>query len=226
MGNAKLLLMDDSEDTRDLVYSALGSNSSVLWASSVAEAKQNLDRDFHLILLDVELPDGDGFAFYHHLRANVRHRDTPVIFLTGRDSVQDKVRGISMGADDYITKPFSAADLKARVQMRIEKEALRASVVKKEDLHLHLAEQRATWMTAGQTTDLLLTTLEFRLLTLLATHEGETFSRAEILHKVWGEGISLTDRCVDTHIYSLRKKLGKRAAWIHSVYRKGYCFTY
>ena len=223
MGCLNLFLMDDSEDVRDLVSLALGPECSLRWASSVSEARRCLARDdFHLLLLDINLPDGNGFEFFRDLREAHRHKNTPVIFLTARTGVEDRVNGITLGADDYITKPFSAAELRARVQMRAEKEAKRSLVLRKENLQVHLTEQRANLLIDGQNVDLQLTPLEFRLLSLLLTHENQTFSRQELVRRLWGDGITITDRCIDTHVYALRKKLGERADWIESVYGRGY----
>jgi DNA-binding response OmpR family regulator len=225
----KILLVEDSKESGDLVFRALGPAFDVKWSLSLNEANQLVKKDpFDLILLDVGLPDGDGFHFYSMLKNEDRHRDTPVIFLTAHDSVSDKIMGITMGAEDYIVKPFMPGELKARVEMRIKKRAesnTSAKTIKKGTLEVNLAEQRA-FIREGQTkTDLSLTGLEFRVLSLLAAHDEQVFSRDDILNKIWGDETYLTDRCIDTHIYSLRKKLGGSAGMIQSVYGQGYRFS-
>src|SRR5262249_12088139 len=152
-------------------------------------------------------------------------KDLPVIFLTAKDSVSDKVLGISLGAEDYIIKPFAAIELKARVDMRLKKQAMRrdlGQVFKRGQLEVNLTEQRVFILVDQVKTDLGLTQLEFKLLVLLSRHEEQVFTRDQILSQVWGENTSLTDRCVDTHIYSLRKKLDMYSSYIQSVYGQGY----
>src|SRR5262249_2035553 len=147
-----------------------------------------------LLLLDVTLPDGDGFHFFSHLQNKEGCKDLPVIFLTAKDSVSDKVLGISLGAEDYIIKPFAAIELKARVDMRLKKQAMRrdlGQVFKRGQLEVNLTEQRVFILVDQVKTDLGLTQLEFKLLVLLSRHEEQVFTRDQILSQVWGENTSL-----------------------------------
>lgn len=225
----KILLVEDAKETKDLVCKTLGPSFAVTWVTTLKEASLLLkEKYFQLILLDVGLPDGDGFQFYSMLKNEDHGRGVAVIFLTARDSESDKVMGITMGAEDYISKPFSPAELKARVEMRIKKSAEikeQGKVIKKEDLEINLAEQRAFFTARGERVDLGLTPLEFKILVLLSSHEEQVFSRDNLLSQIWGENTHQTDRCVDTHVYSLRKKLGDLSAWIQSVYGQGYRFS-
>jgi two-component system phosphate regulon response regulator PhoB len=222
----RVLLVEDAEESKDLVIKALGSSYEIHWAANLQQADQILRKEKHnLVLLDVGLPDGDGFHFYSMIKNDDSFKDIPVIFLTSRDSVADKVMGISLGADDYMNKPFLAAELKARVEMRIKKSLDRneqGKVIKKGDLEINLSEQRAYLNSINAKLDLGLTPLEFKLLTLLVSHEENVFSREQLLNQVWGNNTYLTDRCIDTHVYTLRKKLGSISNWVQSVYGQGY----
>ncbi len=227
--SSKILLIEDAEESKDLVCGALGSSFDVSWALSIKDAQEQVKKNkFDLIILDVGLPDGDGFQFYSLLKANDETKGIPAIFLTARDSIGDKVMGISMGAEDYVIKPFSPLELRARVEMRIKKKLERTEegkIIKRKGFELNLPEQRAFLISEGDKTDLQLTSLEFKILVLLVTREETIFSRDQLLNQVWGGNTFLTDRCIDTHIYELRKKLGKFATWIQSVYGQGYRFS-
>ena len=229
----RILLVEDSEESKDLAFQALGDTGEIVWAATLAEAKHFLKQEtFELLLLDVGLPDGDGFHFFSLLQNDEKHKSLPVIFLTAKDSTSDKVLGISLGAEDYVIKPFVAIELKARVDMRLKKQATKketGQVLKKGNLEINLTEQRAFILSTqalGQVKkDLELTQLEFKLLVLLFRHEEQVFTRDQLLSQVWGENTHLTDRCVDTHVYSLRKKLEMHSFYIQSVYGQGYRFS-
>jgi len=225
----KVLLVEDSEESKDLVCRALGPGFEVLWAINLEKAFKNINENqCDIILLDVGLPDGDGFRFFSQLLNDHRHKKIPVIFLTAKDGVSDKVLGFSLGADDYIVKPFQPAELKARIEMRLKKYHLQqseAQVLSKGEIEINLNAQRAFLVADKKKVDLQLTPLEFKLLTLLATHDDQVFSRNQLLDKVWGTETYLTDRCIDTHIYALRKKLGGSAGYIQAIYGEGYRFS-
>jgi len=226
----KILLVEDSVDSKNLAYHALGENFAISWVSNLDSAFKALNENhFNLILLDVVLPDGDGFRFFSMLLNDSRHKETPVMFLTAKGGVADKVLGISLGADDYIIKPFEAAELKARVEMRLKKRKLaqtQGQLLCRGSLELDLKSQRAFLATAdGKKTDIELTPSEFKLLFYLASHEEQIFSRNQLLDAVRGTDIHLTDRCIDTYIYTLRKKLGEMGHHIHAVYGEGYRFS-
>jgi len=226
----RILLVEDSEESKDLVFQTFRSTHDLVWAESLNAASKVLEKtDVDLILLDVSLPDGDGFHYCSLLQNDETKKNIPVVFLTCRDSVSDKVLGISLGADDYVAKPFAPVELKARVEMRLKKSALKKNtgrVLKKGNIEINLAEQRAYVLEKSDKRNLELTQLEFKILVLLATHEEEVFSRDRLLSGAWGANTFLTDRCVDTHIYALRKKLGEENELIKSIYGQGYRFSH
>jgi len=225
----KLLLIEDSEESKDLVCYALGSAFEVTWASSLEKAFKSIgENQCDIILLDVGLPDGDGFRFFSQILNDNRFKKIPVIFLTAKDGISDKVLGFTLGADDYIVKPFQAAELRARVEMRLKKyhsQQNEGQIFIKGNMEINLGAQRAFLLIDKKKIDLQLTPLEFKLLTLLASHNDQVFSRNQLLDQVWGQETHLTDRCIDTHIYSLRKKLGEFGGYIQAIYGEGYRFS-
>jgi DNA-binding response OmpR family regulator len=157
---------------------------------------------FDLILLDVMLPKKDGFAVCRDLRrAGVK---TPVILLTARALEAEKVLGLELGADDYVTKPFSPLELCARIKAVLRRTASDLPPV----FHFGNVEvdfSRCTARRAGASVEL--TPLEFKVLTTLIHARGRMLSRDQLITQVWGEGVSITDRVVDNHILNLRRKL-------------------
>src|SRR6266508_2387831 len=177
-----------------------------------------------LIVLDLMLPGRNGFQICQELR----HRGfrTPIIVLTARNEEVDKVRGLGLGADDYVTKPFSLAELVARIRALLrrsqptEDRAVLDVRSIKLDLRKHCAFKRNV---ALQLTD-----TEFRMLALLLTRPGEVITRDEFLKHVWGEDVYVTHRTVDTHVAALRKKIEddvEHPAYILSVRNVGYRFN-
>jgi DNA-binding response OmpR family regulator len=220
----KILLIEDTEESKNLVCHALGSGFSVNWVNSLQKAHQAIHQDlYHLILLDVGLPDGDGFNFFSQIRHDFKM--TPVIFLTARNQVNDRVLGISLGAEDYIVKPFDPAEFKARVEMRIKKTLEmeeKAQNIKKDDLEIHLTEQKVFI----NKVDIEATPIEFKLLVHLIKNEGHVFARDDLIKQIWGTQTHITARSIDTHVYSLRKKLGPYSDWVKSIYGQGYSLNH
>ena len=160
------------------------------------------ERSFDLILLDVMLPKKDGFAVCHDLRrAGI---NTPIIMLTARAQESDKLLGLGLGADDYVTKPFSPMELCARIKAVLRRAAPSAS----ERHHfgavdVHLA--RGVVLREGRPVDL--TALELKVLSVLILASGRLLSREQLIEAAWGRGVSISDRVVDNHIMNLRRKL-------------------
>ena len=177
-----------------------------------------------LIVLDLMLPGRNGFQICEELR----HRGirTPIIVLTARNEEADKVRGLASGADDYVTKPFSLAELVARIRavLRRSQPADGRDVLVVRSITLDLRKHRAF----KRDVELQLTDTEFRMLALLLTRPGEVVTRDEFLKQVWGEDVYVTHRTVDTHVAALRKKIEddvEHPACILSVRNVGYRFN-
>jgi two-component system, OmpR family, alkaline phosphatase synthesis response regulator PhoP len=177
-----------------------------------------------LIVLDLMLPGMDGLDVCRAIR---RHSDVPIIMLTARAEEADQLVGLELGADDYITKPFSPRALVARVRAvlrRVQGDVHQPGIIRVGDLHIDLEGHRT--MLAG--VPLNLTRNEFKLLTVLAQHPGQTFSRAQLLENLHGVAYDGYDRSIDSHIKNLRRKIEKDLSqpyFIQTVYGIGYRFT-
>ena len=227
----KILIVEDGPDVQLLLKRALaGLQVELLMASTSAQAKQLLQgQSVQLILLDIGLPDQDGFQFFSELQTDQKTRNTPVIFLTGNKDVANKVVAFSLGAEDYIEKPFNALELRARVEAKLKKLAhLRddQNTLVKGLLQLDASTQRAMIVPeVGNALAIHLTPREFKLLFHLAKNEEHVLSREQLLDAVWKNQSDVYDRTVDSHISSIRKKLGTLSLYIESVSGQGYRFT-
>jgi two-component system phosphate regulon response regulator PhoB/two-component system alkaline phosphatase synthesis response regulator PhoP len=173
-----------------------------------------------LILLDLMLPDTDGLEVCRHIRRSEGLAAIPIIMLTARGDESDKVVGLELGADDYVTKPFSVKELVARIHSVLRRpgggEAVRRIAVGTLVIDVDKFEVTAE----GAKVDL--TATEFKILQLLASRKGRVFSRDQILDFLWGSEKAVIDRTVDVHIRNLREKLGEAAALIKNIRGVGY----
>lgn len=225
----KILLVEDSSESYQLVKRALAHFVHLEWVQSLREAKKALDKKtFDLVLLDIQLPDGDGYRLCSTLQNDGQLKRVPVIFLTSRTSVEDKVFGFSVGGDDFITKPFDQLELKARIESFLRKRdrtKAESDILRFGDLEINKSTQRAQLFEDGKATELDLTPIELKLLMLLSKELNRAYSRDELLNSIWGENIHVYQRSVDTHISKLRKKLGSKMNYIESVHGTGYRFS-
>ena len=225
----RILLVEDCEEAALLVKATLGKSYQVVIAPTASEVLQLVERTvFDLILMDVVLPDGDGFKLCAQLQNSEKSRDIPIIFLTGKADVEDKVMGFSLGADDYVAKPFNPVELRARVEAKLTKLSQRKQVeesIRKGDLHINVSFQKAYLSEGDSEKDLGLTPIEFKLLYYFARNEEHVLSREQLLTALWGHAVEVVDRTIDKHISTLRQKLGSRAHYIETVPRSGYRFT-
>lgn len=224
-----VLLLEDNLEFQTLVKRALGGGSiKVTVATSSAEALQILEKvSVQLILLDVNLPKQNGFEFFSYLQNSEKYKNTPVIFLTGESDPAKKVAAFSLGAEDYIVKPFDVMEFRARVEARLKKskkDTQGEESLWRGNIHFNLGSQRVYVMEQGGERELELTSLEFKLLFCLARKEDQVFTREQLLSAVWGDRVQVVDRTIDTHISSLRKKLGPCGKYIESVFGTGYRF--
>lgn len=173
-----------------------------------------------LVLLDVTLPDGDGYEIFRSIRDEGLGVEIPVIFLTGRDQPQDKVRAFSLGAEDYVVKPFEPLELKARVRARLARRHRDVGALERGPLSFDPVRFRVELAEHGA---LDLTPNEFRVLFCLAEKPGRTHSREELLETLWSD-TAVTPRTIDTHIYSIRGKLREHRGCIETVPKVGYRF--
>ncbi len=211
-------MIEDEEAIASLVRSYLERDGfRVVWATRGTEGLLELERnDVRLAILDLQLPDTDGFDLCRAIRA---HSRLPIVMLTARDEEVDRVTGLELGADDYVTKPFSPRELVARVHAvlrRIEPEP-EDHVVELADVRL---DRQARTVTVGGA-EIELTAREFELLWHLAALPGIVVSRERLLDRVWGLSFPGGTRTVDVHVGQLRRKLG-RPELIRTIRGSGY----
>jgi two-component system OmpR family response regulator len=222
MAGERLLLVDDEDNLRSMLDAALRHNGFEI--TSVATGRAALDAvaasEPDLVLLDVMLPDLDGFEVCRRLRtAGTR---TPVLFLTARDGTEDKVRGLTLGGDDYLVKPYSLEELVARVQAILRRAGLareEQAVLRCADLEMHDEAHRVT--RAG--VDVNLSPTEYSLLRYLLLNQGRVLSKPQILDRVWHYDFGGDGGVVETYIGYLRRKLDNvEPRLIHTIRGVGY----
>lgn len=217
-----MLVVDDEPRMRELIRLYLAVEFEVQEAEdglSALRAVRALEPD--LVLLDVMMPQLDGWETLQRIR---EESAVPVIMLTARGGVTDRVQGLRMGADDYVAKPFDGRELVARVQAVFRRASRHVEVqvpIRRGSLTIRPAERTASY--AGR--PLALTPKEFDLLALLAAHPGQVFSREKLLDRIWGPEYQGDARTVDSHIKNLREKLGEGAGLIVTVWGVGYRFA-
>ena len=225
----RVLLVEDATDVQAIVAATLRDGYSIQVAATASEALVQLGKQkFDLILMDVMLPDGDGFKLCTQVRNTEEGRDIPIIFLTGRTDVADKVIGFSLGADDYVSKPFEPAELRARVDAKLRKVMAsreRDEILRIYDLRFQIPYQRLQLIKGSDEALIDLTPIEFKLLLHLARNEEKVFTREELISAVWGDNINIVDRTVDVHISNLRKKLSASVCTIRPIQKVGYTFS-
>ncbi len=200
----EILLVEDNEAIiLGLEYLLKQEGYHASTARNVLEAeKAILERDYHLMLLDVSLPDGSGFDFYRRMKGRV---ELPVIFLTALEEEADVVRGLDMGAEDYITKPFRNKELLSRIRKVLRHSRQAQSVLRCGDIALNTETGRVS--RGGE--EITLTKLEYRILSSLLSCQGKLFTREEILSEVWdSSGNFVNDNTLSVTMKRIREKLG------------------
>jgi two-component system phosphate regulon response regulator PhoB len=225
---AKILVVDDEPDLLELIDTNLtAAGFDVVLTSNGADA---LEQARHLapqlILLDVMLPEMDGLEICKVLRRDPATQSIPIVMLTARAGEIDRVLGLELGADDYVTKPFSMRELVLRVKKLLDRhpsqqpQEAQAGQIQLGGLHIDKSRHRASFR--GRPLDLTLT--EFKLAALLAERRGRVQSREQLLRDVWGYNSMIDTRTVDTHMRRLRAKLGSAAKLLDTVRGVGYRF--
>jgi DNA-binding response OmpR family regulator len=221
--NEIVAIVDDEADLRELVRASLVREGfRVREHSGGSSFLSSLTREMpDAVVLDIMLPDIDGLEICRRLRVLPQGAALPVIMLTARAAEGDRVLGLELGADDYVTKPFSPKELAARVRAVLRRSRRGASAVPTtQEEGISVDRDSHTVTVEGRRVDL--TPAEFRLLELLVSHPGQVFPRERILDSLWGDEKSVTDRSVDVHIRHLRQKLGREGGRIVNVRGVGY----
>ncbi len=224
----RILIVEDTAETQLLIGRALKPlRAELIFASTVAEGLKLIrSNSYSLILLDIGLPDGTGYSLCHEVQNDSALAQTPVIFLTGKLGPEDAVAAFSMGADDFITKPFNPLAFRARIEGRLQKARDRrdsAETIELGNLRVELTKMKATLGNGQKARELSLTPTEFKILYQFFRKPEFIYSRDRILDLVWGSGADVVDRTIDTHISSLRKKIRGSGILIEPVLNEGYC---
>lgn len=229
----KILIVDDEEDICEILKFNLENSGYVVDTARSAEEALTLPiQSYQLLLLDVMMGQMSGYELASRLKKDPATKQIPIIFITAKTAEADTLKGFSLGADDYITKPFRLSEVQARVRavLRRGHTAIKESPMADEsddgnilvyaDLQMNLLTKLAT--IDGK--PLPLTKTEFEILLLLMSHRGIVFSREQILKAVWPGDVYVLSRSVDVNIARIRKKLGRYADRIVSRIGYGYCF--
>ncbi len=229
MAKAVILVVEDDPDIRELLAYTLGKEGYEILQAPSGEAglKTVHEKKPDLVLLDVMLPGIDGLEVLRKIKADQSCRSTPVILASAKGEESDVVAGLELGADDYVTKPFSPRVLVARVRTALRRsETAGASTVEQADIvesgDFRLDSSRHELRVGGLPIDLSAT--EFAILERLARSPGRVFTRSQIIDGVHGRDYPVTDRSVDVQVLSIRKKLGDRADLVETIRGVGYRF--
>lgn len=219
----KILVVDDEKDLCEILQFNLSSEGfDIEVAYSAEEAlTKSLDR-FDLLLLDVMMGGMSGFKLADKIRKELG-LSVPIIFLTAREAENDMLTGFNVGADDYLSKPFSIKELTARIKAvlrRGQSVEMKSKVMTVDSMELDLNRKSVTI----DHEPVLLTRKEFEILAMLITHKGKYLSRTEMLDRIWSDDVIVTERNVDVNIARLRKKIGEYGHCIKGRSGYGYCF--
>mgnify|MGYP001489897743 FL=1 len=223
----KILVIEDEPDIRKtLEYNLSREGYEVAVSGTLQEAKKLLEPSLSLLVLDLMLPDGSGLDLCREIKKNSLLSDIPIIILTAKDDEVDRVVGFELGADDYVTKPFSVRELILRVKAVLKRgEVNKPELVEVERQFGDLSIDVDSHEVHVNSELVVLTALEFKLLKQLVDRRGRVQSRDQLLSDVWGYSSEVTTRTVDTHIKRLREKLGPMGKYVQTIRGIGYKFS-
>ena len=226
MNEYRILVVDDEEDLCEILKFNLENEGYEVDTANSAEEALKMDLpQYHLLLLDVMMGEISGFRMANMLKKDKKTAQIPIIFITAKDTENDTITGFNLGADDYISKPFSLREVMVRVKAVLRRTSS-VSPAKKEELleykglNLHIPQKKV----CIDGTEVALTKKEFEILMLFLQNKGRVFSREDILSKVWHDEVCVLDRTIDVNITRLRKKIGEYGKRIVTRLGYGYCF--
>ena len=225
MTNYRILVVDDEEDLCEILKFNLETEGyEVDTANSAEEALKKDLSVYNLLMLDVMMGEISGFKMANIIRKDDNKAKIPTIFLTAKDTENDRLTGFNLGADDYISKPFSIREVIARVKAVLRRTATdnntNQETLSFDQLLVNIPQKKVT--IKGE--EITLTKKEFEILKLLLGNQGHVFSREEILSRVWSDEVYVLDRTIDVNITRLRKKIGEYGKNIVTRLGYGYCF--
>ena len=224
--NYRILVVDDEQDLLEILKFNLETDGYLVDTANSAEEALSMNLEhYDLLLLDVMMGGMSGFAMARKLKAEPDTKDIPIIFLTARDTENDTVTGFNLGADDYISKPFSIREVLVRVRAVLRRTADRndnttSNIINYQGLQLNLDKKTVSI----DDEEIPFTKTEFEILHLLLEERGRVFSRQELIDRIWPKDVLVLDRTVDVNITRLRKKVGKFAKCIVTRLGFGYYF--
>lgn len=226
MNDYRILVVDDEEDLCEILKFNLENEGYIVdTANSAEEALEMEISRYHLLLLDVMMGEISGFKLANILKKDKATAHIPLIFITAKDTENDTVTGFNLGADDYISKPFSLREVMVRVKAVLRRTVKKTETVQQDELVykglvLNIPQKKVSI----DNQEVALTKKEFEILLLLLQHKERVFSREDILNKVWQEEVYVLDRTIDVNITRLRKKIGIYGKCIVTRLGYGYCF--
>ena len=226
MSNYKILVVDDEEDLCEILKFNLENEGYEIDTANSAEEALKMDiSSYDLLLLDVMMGEISGFKMANILKKDRKTANIPIVFITAKDTENDTITGFNLGADDYISKPFSLREVTARVKavLRRTKQEEVSEVPEQltyKTLVLDIVKKKVS--IDGEEAPL--TKKEFEILLLLLQNKGRVFSREDILHRIWSDEVYVLDRTIDVNITRLRKKIGAYGKCIVTRLGYGYCF--
>ena len=223
---SSVLVIEDAPEYQTLIKKALSQHDLDL-VTTLSEGKSNLaspSSKYDLIVLDLSLPDGEGLDLLNEIASSCPpEKQPPVFILSGRTSISDKVAAFSLGADDYICKPFNMMELAARVEAKIKKHGVGGQLresVSAYDLEVDMVHHKVKIGPQGHVVDL--SPIEYKLLCLLARNPTKILSREHLYKEIWGRSTHVSSRTVDVHISHLRRKITDSATKIETIPSEGY----
>lgn len=225
MNNYRILVVDDEEDLCEILKFNLEMEGYIVDTANSAEEALNLDiSSYNLLLLDVMMGEISGFKMASILKKDNATAGIPIIFITAKDTENDTITGFNLGADDYISKPFSLREAVMRIKAVLRRTAAARptdnEILQYNELIINKVQKKVTLYG----TEIALTKKEFEILLLLLENKGRVFSREDILTHVWKDEVYVLDRTIDVNITRLRKKIGDYGKHIVTRLGYGYCF--
>jgi two-component system alkaline phosphatase synthesis response regulator PhoP len=223
----KILLVDDEEDILEfLKYNLERENFEVLVSTNGEDALKQLSQSPDLIVLDIMMPGMDGFELYELIKKNNESQDIPIIFLTAKSGETDEIKGLNLGASDYIQKPISPKKLIARIKSNLRK-SIGQEKKKQEPKEVKIGPlviDVEKFVVKIEGRQKFFPRKEFQLLYFFANNPGKVVNRETLLKEIWGNDVYVIDRTIDVHIRKIREKLGKHSELIETVKGIGYRF--
>jgi len=226
MNDYRILVVDDEEDLCEILKFNLENEGYLVDTANSAEEALKLDIGaYSLLLLDVMMGEISGFKMANMIKKNKKTAHIPIIFITAKDTENDTVTGFNLGADDYISKPFSLREVIARIKAVLRRTAtIETEQVPERIIHESLVLDITKKKVSIENKEISLTKKEFEILFLLLQNKGRVFSREDILGKIWSDEVYVLDRTIDVNITRLRKKIGIYGKKIVTRLGYGYCF--